>query len=62
VAAFGHGPHFCVGRSLALWELQTFLHVWLTGYEVEVLNDETFMQTGMRRFKGGMQVAVRRKS
>jgi len=61
VVAFGLGPHFCVGRTLALWELQTFLHVWLTSYEVEVLNDENESVIGMRRFKGGMPLKVRRK-
>mmetsp|Transcript_78615 Transcript_78615/g.163397 ORF Transcript_78615/g.163397 Transcript_78615/m.163397 type:complete len:566 (-) Transcript_78615:578-2275(-) len=58
VHAFGLGPHFCVGRHLALWELQIFLHTWLTRYNIEILSDEIYHQTGLKRFKGGMPVKV----
>jgi len=61
VTAFGLGPHFCVGRQLALWELQIFLHVWLTEFHVDVLSDETYHLTGLKRFKDGLPVAVRRR-
>lgn len=61
LSAFGLGPHVCVGRHLALWELQLFLHVWLTGYDLEVLSDKTFNSTGLKRFSGGLPVRVKRR-
>jgi len=60
VSAFGLGPHSCVGRQLALWELQMFLHVWLTGYQAEVLSEETYFVTGMKRFRDGLPVRMHR--
>lgn len=62
VSAFGLGPHFCVGRQLAIWELQVFLHVWLTEYEVDILNTAVYNLAGMKRFKDGLPVTVRRSS
>lgn len=60
--AFGLGPHVCVGRQLALWELQVFLHTWLTDYEIDVIRDDIFHETGLSRFKEGLPVRVRRRT
>ncbi|CAJ1384751.1 unnamed protein product [Effrenium voratum] len=60
----GHQPHECVGKHLALMELQLFAKVLCKEYEFEVLDTTEVVNPSNPMtmcYKGGCQVKVRRK-
>eukprot|EP00929_Paragymnodinium_shiwhaense_P037754 TRINITY_DN20061_c0_g1_i2.p1 TRINITY_DN20061_c0_g1~~TRINITY_DN20061_c0_g1_i2.p1 ORF type:complete len:495 (+),score=133.13 TRINITY_DN20061_c0_g1_i2:74-1558(+) len=61
----GTSPHSCVGRSIAMVELQIFARIMCREYEVEVLDDtrvRNWEMLGMfRQYKDGCRVKVTRK-
>lgn len=61
----GNQPHNCVGRSLALLELQTFARVLCREYEFKALEPELIVKPSLplsRVFKDGLRVSVTRRT
>jgi len=56
---FGHGPHHCAGKYLAMVELQVLVRILTSGeYSIEVLDDEVVPDDVAYGFKGGLRVRV----
>jgi len=61
----GHQPHSCIGRSLALLELQLFARILCREYEFKAVDPELITRASNpinKSFRDGLRVTVVRKA